>query len=138
MFVNGQQVSDELEGTFVYHDVPVDVVSGTNALTVQVLRDHDEVFPPDNNSTDLGITFIDWSPQPPDHNMGLIRPVLLRSAGSSSLVVRAPVLDTTVDPSSLRATVRVAVEVFNYGTQAVALPGGRRETGRAVLTFCLF
>ena len=51
MFVNGQQVSDELEGTFVYHDIAFDAIAGTNAVTVVVSRDQDEVFPPDNNST---------------------------------------------------------------------------------------
>lgn len=53
--MNGEKVvSNDLEGTFVYHDVVVkNVVAGMNAVTVSVTRDNDQVFPPDNESTDL-------------------------------------------------------------------------------------
>ncbi len=55
VYVNGEKVvSNDLEGTFVYHDVVVkNVVAGMNAVTVSVTRDNDQVFPPDNESTDL-------------------------------------------------------------------------------------
>jgi hypothetical protein len=121
VYVNGQQIGEEVEGTFAYHDVVIDAVAGTNAVTLAVTRDQDEVFPPDNDSVDLGITFIDWSPLPPDHNMGLIRPVTF-TQDESGFVVRYPVLNTSVSSDLSLAAVLPAVEVFNYGSALLAVP----------------
>lgn len=57
-----------------------------NFLEVQVTRPHDRVFPPDNNDTDLSISFIDWSPHPPDGSMGIWRDVLVSSIFLSGLM----------------------------------------------------
>jgi exo-1,4-beta-D-glucosaminidase len=67
VFVNGVVTDQSFVGTFVYHNVDISdsVVVGLNAVVVQVYRAFDEVWPPVNPSTDLSITWIDWSPFPP-------------------------------------------------------------------------
>ncbi len=118
MFVNGVQVSDgELEGTFVYHDVSFSALE-SNGLAIVVHRDADQVFPPSSNSTDLGITFIDWSPLPPDHNMGLIRPVELSQSFNKTLLLRYPSISTSLNVDG-SASVILSVELFNYGPVAI-------------------
>ena len=120
VLVNGNVVTPEpLVGTFVYHNVPIALESGANAVQIFVERGHDEVFPPSNNSTDLDITFIDWSPTPPDHSMGLIRPVVLLFCDKGPLI-QYPVLNTSLSGSD--ALVEVSVDIFNCGRQSMTVP----------------
>jgi len=76
-------------GPFRYFDFDVASIAnwgGLNSIAVEVFRPYDFVFPPSNNSTDLAITFIDWSPPPPDSSMGLWREIELSITGDLHLL----------------------------------------------------
>jgi exo-1,4-beta-D-glucosaminidase len=113
VLINGEHIAS-LEGTFVYHELSFAAKAGSNTVEVIVERGRDDVFPPGNNSTDLDITFIDWSPTPPDHSMGLIRPV--RIASCLGEILQYPVLNSTISGSD--ALISISVEVFNCDTKA--------------------
>ncbi|MGH9326582.1 MAG: glycosyl hydrolase 2 galactose-binding domain-containing protein [Terriglobia bacterium] len=70
-----------------------------------------EVFPP--HADDLGITWVDWNPAPPDKDMGIWRPVYLSATGPVT-ILRAQVVTHFDLPSldvahlTVRATVKNA------------------------------
>lgn len=104
--------SDEIVGAFRVHslDLAGRAQPGVNALAVEVL-------PPQPG--DFTIGFVDWNPRPPDRNMGLWRPVVLRLTGAVS--VDEVFIRSDVDLESL-ASAELAVEmlVTNRGSEAVA------------------
>jgi exo-1,4-beta-D-glucosaminidase len=82
------------------------VVPGKNVLAV-------EVHAPTEN--DLGITFVDWNPLPPDKDMGLWRGVEITSSGAVS--VEYPTVVSKVDsPENQKAHLTVTALLKN-GTQ---------------------
>ena len=88
VWLNGKQIADakQIAGAFRAFELNVtsDLRYGNlNALAV-------EVFAPSEN--DLGITFVDWNPTPPDKNMGLWREAFIASTGPVAL--RHPFVDT--------------------------------------------
>lgn len=72
IWLNGRQIAtaDQTFGAFrVFRfDVTGQLRPGKNVLAV-------EVFPPKTGDFTMG--FVDWNPKPPDHDMGLFRPVRL-------------------------------------------------------------
>lgn len=118
VFINGVQVTkDDLVGTFVSHDVLVTSTQvGANGLTVEVWPGIDDVFPLDTTSLDLSITWIDWSPSPPDRSMGLIRKVLF--VANAHAILENPTLNTILNVTSNSAVVTVSADVFNIGQVA--------------------
>jgi len=68
-----------------------------------------ETFPADKNS--LAINWVDWSPTPPDKNMGLWRDVYLTTAGP--VAFHDPQVVTKVDPSLDKAHLTVSVDLGN-------------------------
>ena len=74
IWLNGNLIADtnEVNNAFKMYRFQVSkyLNSGQNVLAVQV-------FPP--KSGDFSIGFVDWNPAPPDHNMGIFRPVKLRA-----------------------------------------------------------
>ena len=97
IWLNGKQVADtqQIAGAFRVYELNVtrELVYGQpNVLAV-------EVFAPSEN--DLGITFVDWNPMPPDKNMGLWREVFLTTSGTVAL--RHPFVDTRFIDDSLSA-----------------------------------
>jgi exo-1,4-beta-D-glucosaminidase len=102
VFLNGNRIAsaDETYGAFrmFEFDVTTALRKGENALAVRVA-------PP--KPGDFTIGFVDWAPRPPDRNMGLYRPVLLRFSGPVS--VERPFVETRLDLDTLaeaRLTVR--------------------------------
>jgi hypothetical protein len=71
IWLNGKQIaaSDQIAGTFRVHEL--NVSDSARAREINTLAV--EVFPalPD----DLGWTWVDWNPMPPDKNMGIFRDV---------------------------------------------------------------
>jgi exo-1,4-beta-D-glucosaminidase len=61
-----------------------------NALAV-------EVFPP--TPDDLGLSWVDWNPTPPDKDMGIWRPVYLTA--SDAVAIRFPQVITKLDLPAL-------------------------------------
>ncbi len=81
VWLNGQMIGDgrAIQGTYCVHELDVTRAlrrQGTNALALQV-------YPP--TPADLGNTWVDWNPSPPDKNMGLWRDAWLVESGPVSL-----------------------------------------------------
>jgi exo-1,4-beta-D-glucosaminidase len=114
IWLNGQQIanSDQIAGTFRLHELNIrDVVraGGMNTLAI-------EVFP--QQPDDLGWTWVDWSPMPPDKNMGIFRDVYLTTSGP--LTLRYPQVITHFDlPSLETAHLTVNAEVHNASDREV-------------------
>ncbi len=122
MWVNGQLVSS-LIGTFRTFaiDITSAAVVGTNAAAVQIMRPFDRALPSTNHDTDLAISFVDWSPAPPDGNMGLWRAVYL-DEHTSPVSLSPPsltVLPVTTTPPPA-APCDVAVTIVVYATNHIS------------------
>ncbi len=80
IWLNGKRIagSDYVIGTYRRYDFHVShfVTPGKNILAL-------EVFSP--NPDDLGISFVDWNPLPPDDNMGIWQLVYLYTTGPVAL-----------------------------------------------------
>jgi len=112
IWLNGQKIADEREVAGTYRSFEFDVtkalVSGTNALAL-------EISAPRKN--DLGITWVDWNPTPPDKDMGIWKEVFLTSSGPASL--RNPFISSQVSTDLSSALLTVVADVHNASTQPV-------------------
>jgi exo-1,4-beta-D-glucosaminidase len=108
IWLNGKRIagSDQIAGTFRLYELNISDAAHAGALNTLAV----EVFPalPD----DLGWTWVDWNPMPPDKNMGIFRDVYLTSSGP--LTLRYPQVVTHFDSPSLNtADLTVNAEVRN-------------------------
>jgi len=114
LWVNGKQIADDKQIAGAYRtyefDVTRDLISGReNTIAV-------ETFAP--TETDLGINWVDWSPCPPDKDMGLWGPVSLVTTGPVAL--RSPLAATHFTDASLNeADLSVYAELHNASERAV-------------------
>jgi exo-1,4-beta-D-glucosaminidase len=81
IWLNGKQIAnrDEVAGAYRAYEFRISDLlnkSGKSALAV-------EIFPPEKN--DLGLTWVDWNPTPPDKDAGMWREVFLTSSGDVAL-----------------------------------------------------
>src|SRR2546425_8270110 len=122
VWLNGKQIaaSDQVAGTFRLHELNIRDLArpGLNTLAI-------EVFP--QQPDDLGWTWVDWNPMPPDKNMGIFRDVYLTSSGPVTL--RYPQVVTQFDlPSLETAHLTVNAEAHNTSDHEVeGLLSGRIE-----------
>ena len=90
IWINGKKLagSDEVAGALRRYDFNVTsfVHGGKNVLAVAVSAP---------TATELGITWVDWNPTPPDKDMGLWQGVVLSTSGPVAL--RHPVVETKLD-----------------------------------------
>jgi len=108
IWLNGQQIatSDEIAGTFRVYELNITELARLGDLNTLAV----EVFPAQPD--DLGWTWVDWNPMPPDKNMGIFRQVYLTTSGPVTL--RYPQVITHFDlPSVDTAHLTVNVEVHN-------------------------
>ena len=113
--------ADDIVGTFRVFDIDQPAAAaGTQAVAVQVYAPHDLVFPSPSHDTDLAISFIDWSPYPPDANMGLWREVVL-TEGTPLLQLRYPLVSTSLldGAQGIRLALMLACEVANGAATAM-------------------
>jgi len=114
IWVNGERVAapDEVAGAFRRYEFNVTrhVHPGEkNVVAVGVLAPH---------AGELGITFVDWNPTPPDKDMGLWQEVVLSASGP--VAVRHPFVETKLDlPSRDVARLTVRAELRNTLDKAV-------------------
>ncbi len=114
IWLNGKLIADtkQIAGAFRTYELNVStglIYDKPNALAI-------EVFAPGEN--DLGITFVDWNPMPPDKNMGLWREVFLTTSGP--VAVRHPFVDTRFRGDTLdRADLTIYAELRNAGDKPV-------------------
>src|SRR6266850_4653097 len=123
IWLNGQQIanSDQIAGTFRTHELNITEFVKAGALNTLAI----EVFPPQPD--DLGWTWVDWNPTPPDKNMGIFRDVYLTTSGPVTL--RYPQVVTHFDlPSLETAHLTVNAEAYNAsGREVEATLLGRIE-----------
>jgi len=74
-----------------------------------------EVFAPEKY--DLGITWVDWNPTPPDKDMGIWKEVFLRSSGD--VAVRNPFVTSKLDAEYKTAELTISGEVRNVSNEPV-------------------
>jgi exo-1,4-beta-D-glucosaminidase len=108
VWLNGKQIgsSDKIAGTFRLYELNISRDAHAGAVNTLAV----EVFPqlPD----DLGWTFVDWNPMPPDKDLGVFRDVYLTSSGP--VTIRYPQVVTHFDlPSLETAHLTVNAEVHN-------------------------
>lgn len=121
IWINGQKVagSDEVVGAFRRYEFNVTkfVQPGAkNVVAVSVSAPH---------ASELGITWVDWNPTPPDKDMGLWQEVVLTTSGA--VTVRHPFVDTKLQlPDASLAHLTVRSDVAN--TSAAPVKGKLRGT----------
>lgn len=72
-----------------------------------------EILPPQPGDFYMG--FVDWAPVPPDHNMGIYRPVRIKRSGKAS--IDRPFVITNVNTETLdEATLSVSAELTNHNS----------------------
>src|SRR5579863_10144183 len=113
IWINGKKLagSDEAVGAFRRYDFNVTsfVHPGKNALAVAVSAP---------TATELGITWVDWNPTPPDKDMGLWQEVVLSASGP--VAVRHPDVETKLElPSIDKAYLTVRAELTNASNAAI-------------------
>jgi exo-1,4-beta-D-glucosaminidase len=113
VWLNGKKIADrgEIAGAYRAYEFRVGELlekSARNALAV-------EVFAPEKN--DLGLTWVDWNPTPPDKDMGMWREVFLSSSGKIAL--RAPFVSSRLNSEYTSAELTVSAELRNATDQPV-------------------
>ena len=114
VWLNGQKVADanDTAGTYVTFEFNVSKLlraGKPNALAV-------EISAPGKN--DLGITWVDWNPTPPDKNMGFWKEVFLTSSGDVSL--RNPFVSAKLDSEFKTAALTISADLRNVSNHAVS------------------
>jgi exo-1,4-beta-D-glucosaminidase len=113
VWVNGETVGDahDVAGTFRVFELNVSkqlVAGKPNVLAV-------EVFAPAKG--DLGITWVDWNPTPPDKDMGLWKDVYVATSGDIAL--RDPFISSKLGNDYTSAALTITVQARNASDHAV-------------------
>ena len=113
IWVNGQKIADanDVAGTYRAYEFNITQFlkpGKTNALAL-------EIFAPDKY--DLGITWVDWNPTPPDKNMGIWKEVFLTSSGA--VAVRNPFVSSKLDGQYKSAELTISAELRNASKASV-------------------
>lgn len=131
LWINGVKIANQtsLVGAFRYFEFDVTSFvkhNVTNVVAIEIIRPNDEVFPWENNSSDLGISFIDWAPTPPDSSMGLWREVELTIL-DGPVSVRYPSVETKLEYLS-------PIEVSEFTTTSDEIEFLDHKHAKALLT----
>src|SRR5258708_265051 len=107
IWLNGKQLADrtEVAGAYRAYEFLISELlnkSGKNALAV-------EIFAPEKN--DLGLTWVDWNPTPPDKDTGIWREVFLSSSGDVTL--RHPFANSKLDSTYKSAALTLSADLRN-------------------------
>jgi len=113
VWLNGNQIArkGDLAGTWRVFELNLGnglYYSGENVLAI-------EVFP--QTPDDLAITWVDWSPSPPDKNTGLFRDVYLTASGPVQL--RFPYVANKLEDNYTTAQLTPVVEAWNVTNHPV-------------------
>ena len=113
IWVNGQKIADtnDVAGTYRAYEFNITQFlkpAKTNALAL-------EIFAPDQY--DLGITWVDWNPTPPDKNMGIWKEVFLTASGA--VAVRKPFVSSKLDGGHKYAELTISAELHNASKASV-------------------
>lgn len=113
VWLNGKQIArrDDLAGTWRVFELNVDDSLQAGKLNVLAI----EVYP--QTERDLGITWVDWNPSPPDKNTGLFRDVYLTASGPVEL--RFPYIASKLGDNNSTAHLTAMVEAWNNSSRAL-------------------
>jgi exo-1,4-beta-D-glucosaminidase len=115
VWLNGHQIStaDKMAGAWRLFEFDITAAVNTSAANALAI----EVFAPTPH--DLGITFVDWNPLPPDKDMGLWRDVRIGATGP--VAIRFPSVTTHLNsPANDLAQLTVRAELTNAADHPVA------------------
>jgi exo-1,4-beta-D-glucosaminidase len=113
IWLNGKKIADrnDVAGPYRAYEFHIGELlkkGAQNALAV-------EIFTPEKN--DLGLSWVDWNPTPPDKDMGMWREVFLSSSGKVAL--RAPFVSSKLDSEYKSAELTLSAELRNATDQSV-------------------
>ncbi|HTA56637.1 MAG TPA: glycoside hydrolase family 2 TIM barrel-domain containing protein [Candidatus Baltobacteraceae bacterium] len=113
IWLNGKQIAGRADVAGAYRAYEFSIGDllhgeGKNALAV-------EIFAPEKN--DLGLTWVDWNPTPPDKDTGIWREVFLTSSGDVTL--RHPFANAKLDSAYKSAVLTLSAELRNTSDHAV-------------------
>jgi exo-1,4-beta-D-glucosaminidase len=113
VWVNGKKIADarDVAGTFRIFEFDVTSALNSNGPNAVAL----ELFAPEKN--DLGITWVDWNPTPPDKDMGIWKEVTLTSNGPVAL--RNPFVKSKLDAEYKSAELTLSADVRNQADKPV-------------------
>jgi len=113
IWLNGQKVADasQIYGPFRRFDLDITQLARIGEKNVLAI----EVIPPVKGEPTIG--FVDWNPAPPDHSMGLWRPVKIKLTGEVS--IKNPFVQTQLDPTLKEARLIISAELQNNSNKPV-------------------
>jgi exo-1,4-beta-D-glucosaminidase len=124
VWLNGKKIADRTQVAGAYRSYDFDVTAEAKPGVKNVLAV--ETFAP--TTLDLGINWVDWSPTPPDKDMGLWGPVRMSATGPVAL--RSPLVVTKFPDDSLaEADLTVYAELRNATDRAVRGTVGGKAAG---------
>jgi exo-1,4-beta-D-glucosaminidase len=131
IWINGKKVAgaDEVVGAFRRYDLNVTQFihpGAKNAVAVSVSAP---------KAGELGITWVDWNPAPPDKDLGLWQEVVLSTSGP--VAVRHPFVETRLDLPKAQIA-HLTVRAFANNTSPLPVKGtlrGKIEGGGLALDF---
>jgi len=113
IWVNGQKIADTNDVAGTYRAYEFNITKYLNPGTKNALAL--EVFAPDKY--DLGITWVDWNPTPPNKNMGIWKEVFLTSSGP--VAIRNPFVSSKLDAEYKSAELTISAELRNASKDPV-------------------
>jgi exo-1,4-beta-D-glucosaminidase len=107
IWINGKKIAGEKEVAGTYRTYEFDVTKNlqpgkTNALALEISAP---------GKDDLGITWVDWNPTPPDKDMGIWKDVFLTASGD--VTVRNPYVASQLDNSFTFAALTASADLHN-------------------------
>jgi exo-1,4-beta-D-glucosaminidase len=113
VWVNGKKIADakDVAGTFRIFEFDVTSALNANGQNAVAL----EIFAPEKN--DLGITWVDWNPTPPDKDLGIWKEVTLTSNGPVAL--RNPFVKSKLGAEYKTAELTLSADLRNQTAKPV-------------------
>jgi exo-1,4-beta-D-glucosaminidase len=113
VWLNGQKIADakDFAGTFATFEFSVSKALRPGKVTALAL----EISAPGKN--DLGMSWVDWNPTPPDKNLGIWKEVFLRSSGYVAL--RNPFVSAKLDSDYKNAALTISADLRNVSNHVV-------------------
>ena len=113
IWINGTLIADNKRVAGTYRSYEFDVTKAlrggqSNAIAVEVTAP---------GKDDLGITWVDWNPTPPDKNMGIWKEIFLTQSGPVS--VRNPFVASKLDAGYHTAALTIATDLHNVSSHVV-------------------
>src|SRR6266849_4277379 len=109
IWLNGKKIAgrEDIAGAMRTYDLLVTDSLNKKDLALNALAV--EVFAPEKN--DLGLTWVDWNPTPPDKDMGIWREINFETTGD--VAIRNPFVSSKLDAAYKSAALTLSAELRN-------------------------